>query len=186
MVDDNHFRGKKIETKKKKIRSNPSLYLACPHSVVFITYSWMCACVALFWLSKMATRTDIMIHHSWKKFRWNRSEEWLEVWWQWAGRKVDDENIGQFIRKTWNYVLWSCNFLSIFEVKLELQNAPDCTVLHLDFNIFQGGMPPNPPKIGLTFRFLDFHSIPPLKWEAPRWPCAVDRAIQLYRPSVHK
>ena len=60
VVDDDHFRGKKIDGGKKiKIRSNPSLYLACPHSVVFSSYSWMCAHVALlFWLSKMATRTS--------------------------------------------------------------------------------------------------------------------------------
>ena len=40
--------------------------------------------------------------------------------------------------------------------------AVDCTDLHLDFNIFWGSMPPDPPTIGFTFRFLDFHSIPPL------------------------
>ena len=27
-------------------------------------------------------------------------------------------------------------------------------------------MPPNPPSIGLTFRFLDFHSIPPLLYRS--------------------
>ena len=44
VVDDDQFRGKK----EKKIWSNPSLYLACPHSAVFSSYSRMCArCIIL-------------------------------------------------------------------------------------------------------------------------------------------
>ena len=37
VVDDNHFHEKKCDGGKKEeeIRSNPSPYLACPHSVVF-------------------------------------------------------------------------------------------------------------------------------------------------------
>ena len=60
LVDDDHFRGKKIEEKKReKIRNNPSLYLACPHSVVSSSYCRMCSLVALlFWFSKMATRVQ--------------------------------------------------------------------------------------------------------------------------------
>ena len=55
----------KIDENKpqQKIPSNPSPYLACPHSVVFSSCSRMCARVALlFWLSKMVTRTDIITH----------------------------------------------------------------------------------------------------------------------------
>ena len=61
VVDNDHFRGKKIdENKTTKIRSNPSPYLACPHSVVFSSYSRLCARIALlFWLSKMAMRTSL-------------------------------------------------------------------------------------------------------------------------------
>ena len=43
-------------------------------------------------------------------------------------------------------MLLSRLFLSILEVKLE-QNAPDCTYLHLDFKIFQGGHALEPPYI---------------------------------------
>ena len=39
VVDDEHFHGKKIDRRKTKIRSNPSRYLACPHSVLFLSYS---------------------------------------------------------------------------------------------------------------------------------------------------
>ena len=54
VVDDDHFRTRKIDEKTKQIiRSNPSPYLACPHSLS--SYSRICARVALlFWLSKMA------------------------------------------------------------------------------------------------------------------------------------
>ena len=93
VVDDDHFR----ETKSTTIRSNPSPYLTCPHSVVFSSYSRMCSHVALlFWLSKMATRTDIITRG--KSFDETEAKNGRR--WQWAERKIDDENIGKFIRKT--------------------------------------------------------------------------------------
>ena len=112
VVDDDHFHGKKINKKThKNIQSNLSPYLAGPHSVVFSSYSRMCTRVALlFWLSKMSTRTDIITRA--KSF--DETGVKNDCRWQWAGRKIDDENIGQFIWKTWNYVLWSCLCLSIF------------------------------------------------------------------------
>ena len=45
--------------------------------------------------------------------------------------------------------------------------APECTKLHRfasRFQNFLGRHAPDPPSIGLTFRFLDFHSIPPLMY----------------------
>ena len=38
--------------------------------------------------------------------------------------------------------------------KLKLQNAPDCTDLHLDFKIFPGGHAPGPPYNWVDFPFL--------------------------------
>ena len=75
-------------------------------------------------------------------------------------KQKKQKNIGQFIRKTWNYVFWSCLFLSIFEMKLELQNAPDCTDLHLHFKIVRWGMPPDINWV--DFPLFGLHSIPPL------------------------
>ena len=96
VVDDDRFRGKKIDEQKQNIRSNPSPYLACPHSVMFSSYSQMCARVALlFWLLKMATRTDIITRG--KSFDETGVKNGCR--WQWAERKINDENIGQFIQK---------------------------------------------------------------------------------------
>ena len=83
-------------------------------------------------------------HHSRKKFRWNRSEEWLEVA---MGRKKDRQWKHQSVySKNMKLCVMIQSFLSIFEVKLELQNAPDCTDLHLDFKTsFPGGHAPGPP-----------------------------------------
>ena len=97
VVDDDHLRGGGGNRRGEKNRSNPSPYLTCPHSVVLSSYSRMCLRVALlFWLSKMATRTDIVTYR--KSF----DETGVKNGWGWqcAERKIDDENIGQFILKT--------------------------------------------------------------------------------------
>ena len=174
----------KIDEKKNKKKSKTirvRIWLVPMYSVVFSSYSRMCARVALlFWLSKMATRIDIIIcgnffDETGVKNGWR---------WQWAVRKIDDETLVSLFEKheIMCYVTYDpVFFCPFFKVKLELQNAPDCTDLHPDFNIF-------PPRIGLTFRFWDFNSIPPLlqvsvveQWWyvavcvhcllPPRWPC---------------
>ena len=37
----------------------------------------------------------------------------------------------------------------VFFFNLMARNAPDCTDLHLDFKIFRGSIPPDPPCVGL-------------------------------------
>ena len=92
-------------------------------------------------------------HHSRKKFWWNRSEEWLdnlEVAMgkkkdrRWKHRSVYSKNVKLCVMiLSFSVCFWS-------EIK-----APDCTDLHLDFNIFRGA-PPDHPAIGLTFCFWAF------------------------------
>ena len=148
VVDDDHFRRKKNQQQNKQKnpkQSEPLFGLSafCRVLKLFPDVHSHCIVVLAF-KNGHANR-----HHSRKKV--SLKQEWRMV----RGGNGHKERSTMktsvsLLKNPWKYVLWSCLFLSIFEVKLELQNAPDCTYLHLDFKIFLGGMPPDSPRIMLT------------------------------------
>ena len=101
VVDDDHFRGNKTDGKKKEIRSKPSPYLACPHSVVFSSCSWVCSRIALlFWLSKndhanrhvSSLAEKVLLKQEWRMVRGGNGQK-------------ERSTMKPYVRKTWNYVL---------------------------------------------------------------------------------
>ena len=114
VVDDDRFCGKQNDQQKKtkKSKANPVpiwlvRILSCSQVIPGCARALHCCSGFQKWPREQTSSLAVKVLIK---------QEWRMVGgrWQWAERMTDNENICQFIQKTWNYVLWSCLFLSIF------------------------------------------------------------------------